>query len=214
MHILKFIFSLTLLLTSTCFSQNPTAEKDSSLIVSSPFSEPTALTRKAQLQGWSATIGQWQVKDGALHGDELAEDHHHSSCTYRLKATDLIITAQFKLGTASFISFGCRDDIAPHHHLARTFISPSAIWVTHMSGIAKTTQSAKLEEIKTPIDPNTWHSIEIKIIGDHYSVKIDNHQLQAQHPRFKDTKGIVALINKGQGAQFKNVVLKHGPTVK
>jgi len=179
------------------------------LIVATPFDQPTPPTRKGPIQGWQAGIGEWTVKDGALHGTELESDHHHSSCTYRLDATHLIIKAQFRLGTATQIAFGCRDTIAPNNHLARTYISPSAIWITHMSGISKTTKSEKAAELKVPIDPDAWHTLTIEIIGEHYRATIDDHVIEASHPRFKDPKGIVALINKGQDAQFKNVSLSH-----
>lgn len=183
-----------------------------SLIVSTPFGEPAPVTRKGPIQGWQAGIGEWCVKDGALHGNELAEDHHHSSCTYRLEAADLIIKAQFRLGTATQIAFGCRDTVPPNNHLGRTYITKDAIWVTHMSGISKTTKSTKIAELKTPLDPEAWHEITIEIIGDHYRATVDGKVVEARHPRFKDAKGIVALINKGQGAQFKNVSLwKAGP---
>jgi hypothetical protein len=164
---------------------------------------------KGTINGWQAGIGEWSVKDGALHGDELEENHHPSSCTYRFEATDMIITAQFRLGTATQIAFACRDTVPPNNHLGRTFISKDAIWVTRMSGISKTTKSEKLAELKTPIDPETWHTITIEICGDHYRAKVDDHVVEAHHERYKDAKGIVALINKGQGAQFKNVSIWH-----
>ncbi|MCP5558102.1 MAG: DUF1080 domain-containing protein [Verrucomicrobiaceae bacterium] len=175
------------------------------LIVSTAFDQPTPPTRKGLINGWQAGIGEWSVKDGALHGDELEENHHPSSCTYRLEATDMILTAEFRLGTAKEIVFGCRDTVPPNLHLGRTFISKDAIWVTRMSGISKTTKSEKLAELKTPIDPEAWHTITIEISGDHYKATVDNHIVEAHHERYKDAKGIVALINKGQGAQFKNV---------
>lgn len=179
------------------------------LIVASAFDQDTPKTRKKPLLGWSAAIGEWWIADGALHGDEVAEDNHASSCTYATEATHLVITAQFRLGSAEHIAFGCRDHIKPHHHLARTFISRDAIWITHMSGIAKTTKSQKIAELKVPLDPEAWHSITIEIIGDHYRARIGNHVVEANHPRFADPKGLVALITKGQGAQFKDVALWH-----
>ena len=177
------------------------------LIVATAFDEDTPATRKGIINGWQASIGEWTVKDGALHGDEVPEDKHASSCTYKIDATDLVITAQFRLGEATHLAFGCRDTIAPHHHLARTFISKDAIWIQHMSGIAKTTKAVKAEELKTPIDPEAWHDLTIEISGDHYRATIDGHVIEARHERFADAKGIVALIVKGQGAQFKNLKL-------
>ena len=121
------------------------------VIVSTTFDQATPPTRKGTINGWQAGIGEWSVKDGALHGDELEENHHPSSCTYRFEATDMIITAQFRLGTAKEIAFACRDTVPPNNHLGRTFISKDAIWVTRMSGISKTTKSEKLAELKTTI---------------------------------------------------------------
>ena len=179
------------------------------VIVSTPFDQPTPPTRKGAINGWQAGIGEWSVKDGVLHGDELEENHHPSSCTYRFEATDMIITAQFRLGTATQIAFACRDTVPPNNHLGRTFISKDAIWVTRMSGISKTTKSEKLAELKTPIDPEAWHTITIEMVGDHYRATVDGHVVEAQHDRYKDAKEIVALVNKGQGAQFKNVAIWH-----
>jgi hypothetical protein len=179
------------------------------LIVDSAFDQDHPKTRKKPFEGWNAAIGEWWIADGALHGDELPEDKHASSCTYATEATHLVITAQFRLGGAQHIAFGCRDHIKPHHHLARTFISRDAIWITHMSGIAKTTKSQKIVELKTSLDPEAWHTITIEIIGDHYRATIGDHVVEAKHPRFADTKALIALITKGQGAQFKNVSLWH-----
>lgn len=179
------------------------------LIVASAFDQDHPKTRKKPIQSWNAGIGEWWIADGALHGDELPEDKHASSCTHATEATHLVISARFRLGDAQHIAFGCRDNIKPHHHLARTFISRDAIWITHMSGIAKTTKSQKIAELKTALDPEAWHTITIEIIGDRYRATIGDHVVEAEHPRFADTKGIIALITKGQGSQFKNVALWH-----
>ncbi len=175
------------------------------LIVSTSFNEPTPKTRKKAIHGWQAAIGEWWIEDEALHGDELPEDNHHSSCTYKIEATDLIISAKFRLGTASQLAIGCRDSVAPHHHLARTYVTKDAIWVTRMSGISKTTKSEKLAELKIPLDPEAWHTLTIEILGDHFQARVNGQLIQARHERFQDAKGIVALISKGQGAQFKDV---------
>lgn len=179
------------------------------LIVSSAFDQDHPKTRKKPIQDWKAGIGEWWIADGALHGDELPEDKHASSCTYATEATHLVISAEFRLGGAQHIAFGCRDHIKPHHHLARTFISRDAIWITHMSGIAKTTKSQKIAELKIPLDPEAWYTITIEIVGDCYRTTVGDHVVEAKHPRFGDTKALIALITKGQGAQFRNVSLWH-----
>jgi hypothetical protein len=208
-HLLSLAALALSLQPATAETPTTTISEPTKVIVSTPFDQPSPPTRKGAINGWQAGIGEWSVKDGALHGDELEENHHPSSCTYRFEATDMIITAQFRLGTATQIAFACHDTVPPNNHLGRTFISKDAIWVTRMSGISKTTKSEKLAELKTPIDPEAWHTITIEICGDHYRAKVDDHVVEAHHERYKDAKGIVALINKGQGAQFKNVSIWH-----
>lgn len=175
------------------------------LIVSSPFSEETAPTRKGDVGGWTAGIGEWQIKEGSLVGDELAEDNHHSSLTYGFEATDLIIRAQVKLGTAENMAFACRDAVKPNLHLGRLYITPEKLWIQHMSGIAQTTKSEQVATEEVEIDPEVWHDVTIEIIGETYRAKVGEHELEATHPRFADAKAIVALVNKGKGAQWRNV---------
>lgn len=207
-----FIACFAAAFSFTALGQDPAPPKlgtPGALIISTAFDKDAPKTRKASIAGWSAGIGVWWIEKGALHGDEVAEDHHPSSCTWRFEATDLILTAQFRLGTAEHIAFGCRDTVPPNLHLGRTFVTKDAIWVTRMSGISKTTKSEKLAELKTKLDPEAWHSITIEIIGDHYRATVDGHVVEARHERYKDAKGLVALISKGQGAQFKNVAIWH-----
>lgn len=209
MRLLPLIFT-SLALAGTAIEPPATVLcQPDKLIVATAFDQATPPTRKGPIQGWQAGIGEWRIENGVLHGDELPEDHHASSCTYRLEATRLVITAEFRLGDAEHVAFGCRDTIAPNHHLGRTFISRDGIWIQHMSGIAKTTRAQKIAELKTPIDPQAWHRLTVEICGDRYRAQIDGHVVEATHARFKDAKGIVALISKGQGAQFRNVALWH-----
>jgi hypothetical protein len=215
MKILKtsaFTALLGCVISGLTFAESPpttTLVTPTSLIVATAFDQETPLMRKKPILDWSASIGQWQVKDGVLHGDEVAEDKHPSSCSYKLEATDLVITAKFRLGTAEHIAFGCRDSTSPYHHLARTYVSPKSIWIVRQSGLGKTTKSEKLSEIKAAIDPDAWHAITIEFCGDHYRARIGEKVIEGHHERYKDPKGLVVLITKGQGAQFKDVAIWH-----
>lgn len=204
-------YCLILLVTFSCVSNLFAVESATKgkVIVSTRFDQPTESMRKGTIEGWKAGIGVWKVENGSLHGDEVASDKHPSSLTWKLQATNMVLSAKFRLGTSPQIAFGCRDTVAPFHHLGRTFINQDGFWITRMSGISKTTKSIKVAELKTPLDPSAWHQITIEIIGGHYLVRIDDHHLEARHERFQDAKGIVALISKGQGAQFKEVSIWH-----
>lgn len=175
------------------------------LIVRSPFSEDTPPTRKAMLGEWNAGIGEWRIEEGALVGDEVAEDNHASSLTYKFDATDLIIRAQVQLGTAEQMAFACRDNVPPNLHLGRLYITPDKLWIQHMSGISKTTKAERIAVEEVEIDPEEWYDVTIEIIGETYRARVGEHELEATHSRFADPKAIIALVNTGQGARWKNV---------
>ena len=180
-------------------------------IVQSPFDEDTPRTRKGgSIGGWSAGIGEWRIEEGSLVGDELPEDNHASSLTYRLEeTTHLIITAQVQLGEAAELAFACRDTVPPNLHLGRLYITPEKIWIQKMEGISKTTKAERLVTVEVDLDRDEWYDVTIEIIGDRYRAKVGKEEIEATHPRFADPKGIVALVNKGQGARFRKVALWH-----
>jgi len=179
------------------------------VIVDSPFNQNTDRTRKGIVAGWTAGIGEWRIEDGALIGDELPEDNHHSSLTYKIDATNLIIKAQVKLGGSQWLAIACRDAVAPHNHLARLYVTTDKIWIQKMSGISKTTQVDKLITKDVKIDSNEWTDLTIEIVGDRYRALVGKEEIEATHSRFADGKGIIALVNKGQGAHFRNVSVRH-----
>lgn len=178
-------------------------------IVLSAFKESAERIRKGEIGGWQAGIGEWRIENGALIGDELEANHHASSCTYRFEATHLIIRAQVQLGDATQIAIGCRDTVPPNLHLSRLYITPNSIWIQKMSGISKSTRKEILTTREVAIDPQRWYDVTIEIIGDSYVASVGDHTIEARHERFADAKGIVALINRGLGARFKNVELWH-----
>ncbi len=179
------------------------------VIVETAFDIDTPPTRKGDVMGWTAGIGEWRIEEGALIGDEVAEDNHASSLTYRFEATDLILQAQVQLGTAEQIAFACRDTVAPGLHLGRLYVTPDKLWIQHMTGIAKTTTAERLITIDVELDPEKWYDITIEIVGDTYRATVGDEELEASHPRFADAKGILALTNRGQGAKFRKLSVWH-----
>lgn len=176
-------------------------------IVETAFDGEMPRTRKGEIYGWQAGIGEWRIEEGVLVGDELPEDNHASSLTYRFEADHLIISAQVSLGGAEQIAFACRDTVSSNLHLGRLYITPDKLWIQSMSGIAKTTTSEKLVTIDVDLDPEEWYDVTIEIVGDRYRASVGGEEIEATHSRFADAKGIVALVNKGQGARYRNVSL-------
>ncbi|MEM7011120.1 MAG: hypothetical protein AAF585_06510 [Verrucomicrobiota bacterium] len=179
------------------------------LIVETAFDVETPATRKGEVLGWRAGIGEWRVEEGALIGDEVPEDNHASSLTYRFEAAHLIIQAQVQLGNADQIAFACRDTVSPGLHLGRLYVTPKKLWIQHMTGISKTTTAERLVTVDVDLDPEEWYDVTIEIVGDTYRATMGEEELEASHSRFEDAKGILALTNRGQGAKFRNVSVWH-----
>lgn len=185
------------------------------LVSAEKFDRPEAFgaKHKAGVTGWIGGIGEWSVADGAAHAiqegpSKNRPNGHEAVCEHLADLGDLIFTAEFKLGTSPQAGFVCRDTHSPNHHLGRVVITPTAIWLQKMSGIAKETRREELQKIEVKIDPAAWHRITIEISGDRWLARIDDtHVLDARHERFKDRKGRVGMVARGEGAQFRNLAL-------
>lgn len=168
---------------------------------------------KAGITGWMGGIGEWTVVDGAAHAkqegpSEKRPKGHEAVCEHLTDLGDLVFTGEFKLGTSPQVGFVCRDTNNPNHHLGRVEITPTAIWLHKMSGIGKETRREELKKIEVKVDPETWHRITIEVVGDRWLARIDDLPvLEGQHERFKERKGRVGMVARGEGALFRNLTL-------
>lgn len=184
------------------------------LISAEKFDRPEAFgpKRQAGVTGWMAGIGEWSIVDGAAlakqEGPSANRPNGHEAVSEHLTDLgDLVFTAEFKLGTSPQVGFVCRDTNNPNHHLGRVLITPTSISLSKMSGISKETRREELQKIDVKVDPNTWHCISIEVCGDRWLARIDEHTVEGTHERFKDRKGRVGMVARGEGAQFRNLSL-------
>ncbi|MCB1230729.1 MAG: DUF1080 domain-containing protein [Verrucomicrobiae bacterium] len=184
------------------------------LVTAEAFDRPESFDPKGKpsVTGWRGGIGEWSIVDGAAYAiqegpSEKRPNGHEAVCEYVTDLGDLVLTGEFKLGDSPQIGFVCRDINQPNLHLGRVVITPTAIWIQKMSGIAKETRKEELTRIEVATDPETWHKITVEISGDHYLARIDDHVLEAHHERFKDRKGRVGMVARGEGAQFRNMAI-------
>jgi hypothetical protein len=208
-----------LVFASSAFGENPPppATKISQsveLIAAEKFDRPDSFAKERQpgTAGWRAGIGNWSVKGGAAYAiqegpSEKRPNGHEAVCEHLTDLGDLVLTGEFKLGASPQVGFVCRDTNSPNLHLGRVVITPTAIWIQKMSGIAKETRREELTKIDVKTDPEKWHRITIEISGDRYLARIDEHTLEARHERFKDRKGRVGFVARGEGAQFRDLAL-------
>lgn len=184
------------------------------LIAAEKFDKAEAFARERQqgTEGWRAGIGKWSIVDGAAYAiqegpSEKRPNGHEAVCEHLTDLGDLILTGEFKLGPSPQVGFVCRDTNSPNNHLGRVVITPTAIWIQKMSGIAKETRREELKKIEVKIDPEAWHRITVEVCGDRWVARIDDHVLEGSHERFKDRKGRVGMVARGEGAQFRNLAL-------
>lgn len=185
-----------------------------SLVSAEKFDKPEAFAPKGKpgVSGWIGGIGTWSIQDGAAYAvqegpSEKRPNGHEAVCEHIVDLGDYVFTGEFKLGASPQVGFVCRDANKPNLHQGRVMITPTAIWVQKMSGIAKETRREELQRIETKIDPNTWHRITVEVCGDKFIARIDHQVLEGTHERFKDRKGRIGFVAKAEGAQFRHVAL-------
>ncbi|MCC9608503.1 DUF1080 domain-containing protein [Blastopirellula sp. JC732] len=184
------------------------------LISAEKFADQSAFGVKGKpgANGWRAGIGEWTIVDGAAYEkserpSEKRPNGHEAVCEVVTDLGDLVLTGEFKLGDSPQVGFVCRDTNQPNHHLGRVVITPKAIWIQKMSGIAKETRREELTRVAAEIDPKAWHTVTVEVSGDRWIARIDDITLEAQHERFADRKGRVGMVARGDGAQFRNLAL-------
>lgn len=208
-----------LLISSLAFAADPVPPatqtcKPDKLIAAEKFDRAESFAKEKQpgTDGWRGGIGTWRIEDGAAYAvqegpSEKRPNGHEAVCEHVVDLGDLVLTGEFKLGPSPQIGFVCRDTNMPNHHLGRVVITPTAIWIQKMSGISKETRREELKKIEVTVAPDIWHRITVEVCGDRWFARVDDHILEAQHERFKDRKGRVGMVARGEGAQFRNVSL-------
>jgi hypothetical protein len=210
---------LTLSLAPAAFADSPTPPptkiwQPGKLITAEKFDLPSAIGKKGQpgTNGWRGGIGEWKFVEGAAYAiqegpSEKRPNGHEAVCEMVTDLGDLVLTGEFKLGPSPQVGFVCRDTNNPNLHQGRVMITPTAIWIQKMSGIAKETRREELKKIDVQLDPQARHHITVEICGDRWLARIDDHVLEARHERFQDKKGRVGFVARGEGALFRNLAL-------
>lgn len=211
--------SLILLFTLPVFADSPAPPvtklcQPGELIAADRFDQADSFAPDGRpgARGWRGHLGEWTIVDGAAHAtqegpNEKRPNGHDAVCEYVADLGDLVLTGEFKLGTSPLVGFTCRDTRNPANHLGRVTITPTAVWIQKMTGVARETKVEKLTKIDVPTDPDVWHKITLEICGDHLRAQIDDLQIEARHERYRDRKGRVGMVARGEGAQFRNVAV-------
>lgn len=201
------------------FADDPTPPvtklvKPGKLIATEKFDQEDSVgtQKKRGTTGWATVLGDWKIVNGAAYGiseppSEKRPKGHAAGCDQIVDLDDFVISGEFKLGDAHQVGVITRDSNQPPLHLGRVLITKKSIWIQKMTGISKETRSEVLTKMNVPVDTNTWHKFVVEVQGGQFLARIDDHVLEAKHPRFADHKGRIGFIAAGEGAQFRNVSL-------
>lgn len=215
----RFFLFLCLACQTTLAAESPAPPKTEiteavELVSAEKFDRPDSFAKERQpgTEGWRAGIGTWSVVESAGYAvqegpSEKRPNGHEAVCEHLVDLGDYVFTAEFKLGSSPQVGFVCRDTNKPNLHQGRILITPETITLNKMSGIAKETRREELQKMAVKTDPNTWHKITIEVSGDRWFARLDDQIIEGRHERFKDRKGRIGMVARGEGAQFRNVTL-------
>ncbi len=143
---------------------------------------------------WQPLIPTFAVADGVMKGTQTRDDHGAVGRVYR-PMEDIVVEFKFRFaGSPTFnVVFDDKNLKEYSHagHVCRVAVTPTQIRLgDDKEGImrndifkmrkdpAKKAEADKLLEgrtavIKTPVDPETWHTMRIEIAGDEMRVSLD-----------------------------------------
>lgn len=116
---------------------------------------------------WQA--GEWKAEDEAVRCRELPEEKHHTTLMTKVDVGDVIIQFSFKFEDCDqvFVGFDAKE------HIARVFITKDKLRLTKTTGIGPTTKSENIDEVPVKLEPGTWHTVLLEIVGTEMIADID-----------------------------------------
>lgn len=208
-------------LRAVSYAQEPPATEicdPVELISAEKFDREESLSTKPGSRGWHAGIGAWKIANGAVEAVQEMPGAkypkgHQAFCEHVVDLQDLVLTAEFRLGDAPAVLFGCREFPSPEtegkfHHVGYLEIRADAMWISQNGGIGPTTQRQELARLPLNLEKEAWHHVTVEVCQGKWLARLDGKTvMQASHPRFLARKGRISLCARGEGAQFRDVRL-------
>ncbi len=168
---LPTLLALLTLPSTLCFAGKgtdlkPLLAKPAKIAAEDAFTSPTLGTT------WKVAKGDWQIREGALVGKEVAEDKHAAVCALNVPNHDSIIRFSFKLDGSKTLA------VSYNHakgHLFRVNITPAGLVV--QTDKDKKDEKSKAEQIgkaEVKFEPGQWYTLQIEVKGQKVAVQTDN----------------------------------------
>jgi len=133
-------------------------------LLSEDFSSPTLAKE------WRAAKGKWEVKDGAVRGDEIAADKHAAVIRRDLPTHNLIAEFSFRFDGGKQLGFSLNDKKG---HVCRAKISPTQLQLNKDVPHDSKEKPPVLDTQKLDLKPGEWHTAVIEVGGNTMVASID-----------------------------------------
>ena len=202
----RHLILITLIAPCSLFADE--APANSTLVVDQSFdSDDGDLTRP-----WHVNTGDWQIKDGALHGREVESDEHSAALRYPVETQNAVYQLRFRIsdGLGAF-HFGFdpkRGSLDKKGHLFSVIIRPDA-WKI-MKHVDKNRReedpNEDLAQATATFEPGQWYTLRVTTWGPYVTAKIEGREpLKASHPTFGVPKPTLVFRCIGDGVEIDDI---------
>lgn len=179
---------------------------NSDLVVSDDFD------REELGKGWAAQTGSWTIKDGALHGAEIAADKHSAAARRIVTTGDAVYEMKFRFtGEGKSLHFGfdpIRGALDKRGHLFSVIITPTD-WkiLKHIDkDKPKEDPNEVLATAKNPFKFDTWYKLRVTTWETTVKAMIEGIEpLNASHPTFGVKKPTLVFRAIGDGIEIDDL---------
>lgn len=158
---------------------------------------------------WKAAKGKWEVKDGAVRGDEVAEEKHAAVLRHELEVRNLIAEFSFRFDGGKGLSLGLNDKSG---HVCRAKIMPTLLQITKDRPNDKSPEkTAVLDTQILDLKPGQWHTAIVEVGGKMIVASIDGKVVAfGSHDGIDVDKTVLAFPVVGQGISLKAIHIWEG----
>ena len=155
-------------------------------------------------KNWSVQKGDWQVKDGAVAGQEKASDMHPGVLTLKEPHRDSMVRISFKLDGAKFFDLSLNSSKG---HLFRAVITPESITLSKdKDKNDAASKGQQLGKASTKFEAGQWYTLQLEARGDKLALQTDSGvKIEAANPELNVEKTGYRFVVKGATVQIAAV---------
>jgi hypothetical protein len=153
---------------------------------------------------WKVAKGKWEIKDGAVRGDELADQKHAAVLRHELAIHNLVAEFSFRFDGGKGLSFGLNDKAG---HVCRAKIMPTLLQVTKDRPNDKSPEKAAVIDTQIlDLKAGEWHTAVVEVGGKTIVATIDGKVVAfGSHDGIDVDKTVFAFPVVGEGVSLKAI---------